>query len=112
VSYSISAEEAVIREWVEAMTTASGAPLPPSQRRAQPLPRRRVLPVIVTLLDIIDELRESRGPLVIGTDDRPWLSPQLRAAAERGEVICGCGNWGEHVPNVDCDAPDHKDPRP
>lgn len=81
---ALTPEEAVIREWVAAMTRESGAPLPPSLRRAEPLPRRRVLPVVMTLLDIIDGLRGERGPLIIGTDDAPEYRAALAAEARPG----------------------------
>jgi hypothetical protein len=50
-------EEQVIRDWLDGQLSPSGAPLPPSQRRSEPLPRRRVVPVIATLIELLDEAR-------------------------------------------------------
>ena len=56
----ISDEEQVIRDWLAGMLSPSGAPLSPSQRRSEPIPRRQVTAVIATLIDLLDEARGSR----------------------------------------------------
>lgn len=50
-------EEQVIRDWLAGQLSESGGPLPPDRRRSLPLPPRRVVAVVATLVGLLDEER-------------------------------------------------------
>lgn len=63
----IAAEEQVIRDWLAGqLNPATDAPLSPSQRLSQPLPRRQVTAVVAYLIQALDEARAAPPPIALG----------------------------------------------